>query len=190
VDIIKNFGDRQQLLHHLRHDLQRLTTAVEVGTWRGDFAMMMMNILEPENFFCVDPFAIFPGMVSRPDSAYDNQLTLDELAERTRRRMVGRGGDLIRQKSVDGANQFMDNDLDVVYLDGDHTYQGVKQDLEAWWPKVRAGGYLCGDDYITGSTGQGFQFGVIEAVNEFAEQQNMQLVVYVSRQPQWLIRKG
>jgi hypothetical protein len=53
---------------------------------------------------------------------------------------------LLREKSWDAAKQFEDNSLDLVYIDGDHTYQGVVRDLAAWFPKVRKGGMICGDD--------------------------------------------
>ena len=40
-----------------------------------------------------------------------------------------------------------DGSLDFVYIDGDHTLKGTNTDLAAWWPKLRPGGWLCGDDY-------------------------------------------
>jgi cephalosporin hydroxylase len=32
--------------------------------------------------------------------------------------------------------------LDFVLLDGDHTHTGIKNDLEAWYPKIKKGGYI------------------------------------------------
>lgn len=34
----------------------------------------------------------------------------------------------------------------VVYIDASHIYSDVKVDIEAWWPLVKKGGYLCGHD--------------------------------------------
>lgn len=34
-----------------------------------------------------------------------------------------------------------------VFIDGDHTEEGVRADLEAWTPKVMEGGLIAGDDY-------------------------------------------
>lgn len=53
-------------------------------------------------------------------------------------------------KSTDAAGRFDDASLDFVYVDGDHTYQGVKDDLVAWLPKIRPGGFIGGDDYDWG----------------------------------------
>jgi len=43
--------------------------------------------------------------------------------------------------------QIPDESLDAVFLDGDHSYNAVIQDLPFWWKKLRRGGLLLGDDY-------------------------------------------
>lgn len=50
--------------------------------------------------------------------------------------------------------------IDLLYLDGDHSYDAVKEDINFWFPKVKKGGIIAGDDY-------GGQFwGVAKAVSE------------------------
>ncbi len=49
--------------------------------------------------------------------------------------------------SVAGAKMFEDGFFDFVYLDGLHTYEGVKDDIAAWLPKVKPGMWLGGHDY-------------------------------------------
>ncbi|MBU3591454.1 class I SAM-dependent methyltransferase [Polynucleobacter sp. 78F-HAINBA] len=66
---------------------------------------------------------------------------------------------MIREKSWLAADQFQDESFDLVYIDGDHTYEGVVKDLAAWYPKVKKGGIICGDDI-------GWP-GVKKAVDEF-----------------------
>ena len=57
--------------------------------------------------------------------------------------------------SVSAARQFADRSVDVVFLDGDHSYAGVTADLLAWLPKVTPCGYLAGHDIDTyASVGQ------------------------------------
>ena len=62
-----------------------------------------------------------------------------------------------------GKNELNINDktIDVIYIDGDHLYEGVLSDLKELTPKVKKGGYVCGHDYGSPNTG------VKEAVNEF-----------------------
>jgi len=59
--------------------------------------------------------------------------------------------------------------LDFVYIDADHSYDGAKNDLEAWYPKVKAGGVFCGHDYNYP--------GVEKAINEFAKSKDLKLFV-------------
>jgi hypothetical protein len=78
------------------------------------------------------------------------------------------GGQVLvqRARSVDAAASFPDESLDWVYLDGDHSYEGVKHDLDAYFRTVKAGGFIAGDDY--GQVGSWFEDGVTRAVDEFA----------------------
>lgn len=54
---------------------------------------------------------------------------------------------LMRMSTVDAALWFNDRELDFVFIDADHTYDGVMADIEAWTPKVARGGFVCGHDY-------------------------------------------
>lgn len=54
---------------------------------------------------------------------------------------------LLRMDTVVAANLVKDGALDFVFIDADHTYEGVKRDIAAWTPKVRDGGAVMGHDY-------------------------------------------
>ncbi len=56
---------------------------------------------------------------------------------------------LIVAPSVKAAKFIPDGSCAMVFLDGDHSHDGVMADIRAWLPKVREGGYLCGHDYFT-----------------------------------------
>jgi len=66
----------------------------------------------------------------------------------------------IKKLSWDAVND-IPNDLDFVYIDGDHNYEAVKKDLEMYYPKVKKGGLFSGHDYANRAPG------VVKAVNEF-----------------------
>jgi hypothetical protein len=49
--------------------------------------------------------------------------------------------------SAEAATMFENGSLDFVYLDADHCFESVWQDLSVWYPKVRIGGILAGHDF-------------------------------------------
>lgn len=87
-------------------------------------------------------------------------------AEGRAKRFPGRAT-VMAMTSLDAAKYVPDGSLGLVFLDADHSYQGVTADLAAWAPKVKAGGYIGGHDYR--NPGPGFDFsGVERAVTEWA----------------------
>jgi predicted O-methyltransferase YrrM len=74
------------------------------------------------------------------------------------------------------ASAFEDGTFDFIHIDADHSYEGVKRDLDAWWPKLRSGGLFSGDDYtpVECNYGEG-KYGVVQAVNEFVAKHGLAL---------------
>ena len=54
---------------------------------------------------------------------------------------------LIVADSVSASNFFSDGSIEWVHLDARHDYAGLTEDIQAWLPKVKPGGWLSGDDY-------------------------------------------
>lgn len=54
---------------------------------------------------------------------------------------------LLRLTSEQAVGLFPVHYFDMIFIDGDHTYEAVKKDYHLWKPKVRPGGILCGHDY-------------------------------------------
>ncbi|AJY44666.1 class I SAM-dependent methyltransferase [Martelella endophytica] len=72
---------------------------------------------------------------------------------------------ILHGRSVDMEANVEDGSLDLVFLDGDHSYDGVRADIDAWLPKLAPGGYLGGHDYR--NPDPRFRFGVTDAVDEW-----------------------
>ena len=180
---------RTQWLNTIKQHLQTVDIAVEIGVWRGDYSMQIINTLQPNKFYGVDPYKLYPGMVSAPGPEYSNQATLDQLADSVERKFNSVNAILHRMTSVESAEMFEDECVDFIYIDGDHTYDGVTSDISAWWPKIKKGGVFSGDDYTTGTTGKGFAFGVIQAIEEFANEHNYEYNVTTGANPSWWLIK-
>ena len=59
---------------------------------------------------------------------------------------------ILKEDSVSAAEHVQGGTLDFCFIDGDHSYEGTKRDIEAWLPKVKDGGWLCGHDYDNQNT--------------------------------------
>ena len=81
--------------------------------------------------------------------------TLDRWGVKTR---------LIQKNSDDAVSDVEDKSCDVIFIDGNHSYEFCKNDLNNYAPKLVDGGFLLVHDYNTRFTG------VIKAVEEFAEE--------------------
>jgi predicted O-methyltransferase YrrM len=67
---------------------------------------------------------------------------------------------VIANDSLSEVIKYADHHFDIVYIDAAHEYEPVKADIAAWLSKVKVGGIICGDDYVSGWPG------VVQAVNE------------------------
>lgn len=143
-----------------------LEVGVEVGTCKGLFAQ---NLLEywPGFLHCVDSWAPY-------EEQHDHEANYAETIHRLK--PYQERCTIHRIASLDAVRGFDDGSLDFVYLDASHTYEAVRHDLRAWWPKVKQSGILAGDDYgIIGEQWVDFghgrlRFGVKRAVDEWAHE--------------------
>ena len=55
----------------------------------------------------------------------------------------------IKMKSEEVVDLFKDDFIDMIYIDGDHRYDYVINDIKLWLPKIKKGGIIAGHDYYT-----------------------------------------
>lgn len=90
---------------------------------------------------------------------------------------------LMQTSSTIASKKFTPGSVDLVFIDGEHTFEAVKQDIDNWWKKVKAGGVLAGHDYLYGGkSGKDVSL----AVNEFSAANRLQIHVQANC---WFIRK-
>ena len=76
---------------------------------------------------------------------------------------------MLRKTSLEAVKEFDDGYFDMVYLDANHSYWAVKGELDAWFPKVKKGGILAGDDYTYHT--------IQQALSEFSLANNLKVNV-------------
>lgn len=85
---------------------------------------------------------------------------------------------IIKEYSIEASKLYEDEYFNIVYIDASHEYEDVKKDVQSWYPKVKKGGFICGDDYTRGWPG------VVKAVDELLGEG-----VKVIGNQQWWIKK-
>lgn len=164
---------------------------VEVGTFRGEFSKELITSW-PGTLYMVDvwrPLDLNAYNDSSNHGNFDYDIYTDAI-----RNIKGyeERAIMIRASSEKASEIFPDESLDFVYIDANHAYDYVKQDIALWYPKVKKGGWLCGHDYIdirwyedpnftdngkdkhiwSGDYYHGV-FGVNPAVDEFCKEHNL-----------------
>jgi len=140
------------------------TKIAEIGVWVGRFMDGVLSVCDGVNeYWGIDMYRKIP------DSNYHEvnmlKMTNDEwdvlYSSVCKHMLKHRQLRLIREESSRAAGIFPDGYFDLVFIDGDHTYEAVLQDLKAWTPKVRKGGWVSGHDCIRRTPG------VAKALEEF-----------------------
>lgn len=147
---------------------------VEIGSWKGKSAFCMASFIQAQNknikFYCVDTWR---GSEEHSDDLdVVNNSLFDTFKKNTE--LVKNYIEPIQLPSLEAAKKFKDESLDFVFIDAAHDYENVKNDINAWYPKIKKGGTIAGHDYH--STWPE----VVKAVDEWRFSQNKLINISVT----------
>ena len=167
---------RDQLLNFM----PRAGTVAEIGVAKADFSRNILAHAAPARLHLIDPWI----HQQRSDYAHDISNVKD--SEQEDRHLFVRNGlraeiesgqvILHREYSKDACIKFSDNYFDWIYIDGLHSYQGVKEDLDNYLPKVKPDGFILGHDFANHPEATAMEFGVVKAVEEFVRTKGLAFV--------------
>lgn len=137
---LENLPGPERWFHHgdevlLRIEQQRPTEVVELGTLRGASAIAIARVIQPwgghVTTMDIDEYMIGQARVNVMAHKMDDQITV------------------WLSKSADAASERWPKGklIDCLYIDADHEESSVLEDLESWWPHLRVGALVMGDDY-------------------------------------------
>lgn len=163
---------RSQLVDLLKH-LNLPLVAVEVGVAEGYFSKDLLNA-GLDKLYSVDAWETLnqKGDGGFPQDFHDKNYT----AAIERLKPFGGKSIILKGLSKDMAKNVPDNSCGLIYLDGDHSYNGVWSDLTCWFYKLVKGGIMATHDYLSPAYGtkQAFQEFVVltEASSIYAIPEN------------------
>lgn len=135
---------------------------VEVGTEQGKFAEEICKANPEVKLFCVDPWQSYARYKD-----IRSQGKLDAYYEEAKTRLAPYNCQLVRKTSMDAVKAFTDELIDFVYIDGNHDFEYVVNDVIYWTKIVRPGGIVAGHDYRKEERNGSIPFHVIQAVNAY-----------------------
>ena len=124
--------------------------AVELGCREGHSSIYIAKAIQAECrgrglLYCVDWYL---GSAGTPEKRDDPDLVqLSNFVANVYAEKLADVVTLVVCRTEDAARLFGDGSVHLVWIDGGHSYSQIRADVEAWWPKVAAGGIISGHDY-------------------------------------------
>lgn len=147
----------------------------EIGIQECNSTRYILKNFDIKRYYAIDPFENYEGFYNKFYDGNNGDLYYLEAIKKLKK---FKNITLIREYSHNAVKFVKDGELDICWIDGNHDYDYVKQDIEVWFPKVKIGGYICGDDI--------FLLGVEKAVDEFFDKDNFDIF---KGKRSWFIKK-
>jgi SAM-dependent methyltransferase len=113
----------------------------EIGVSKGRFSVKFAS--QGLTLYAIDPWKVYNDYNDARGQTFYNSLyqqAQKSLAPYTTCK-------IIKKPSMEAVLDFADNSLDFVYIDGNHEFKYVAEDVSEWSKKVREGGVISGHDY-------------------------------------------
>lgn len=162
---------------------RRLETYVEIGVDRGVFsARFMARNQNFRHYIGVDPYASTAEFPSSRDP--DMHIAIAKYARHENATLLRMTSAAFAESLRTGQyGHIKEGVVDFVYIDAGHEYADVQQDIATWWPLVSEKGILAGHDYDWTHPG------VMRAVEEFADQEHVQIWTTEEHPESWYCYK-
>jgi len=186
LEFIKSLKERKNFFNLLNK--LKYKKICEVGVWDG---FNLKNLLKSKanEVYGIDPYCFeFTNDKNKKFTKRKIDIIFNEVKNLEK---IFNCLKIIKKKSEDAVLNFENNYFDFVYIDGNHTYEYVKKDLNLWFSKVKSNGILAGHDYCNYTFKNGEKYGVIEAVNEFSIKNKIQFYLTdFDKIPSWIFLKN
>lgn len=138
------FQDRLEIVKQYIKSI-RFGVFAEIGVCRGSLSEIILTNNCDSKLYCVDPYLSYADY----DDACNNEVG-DNLYASTKTRLTTLFNDRVEfiREFSDKAIKYVPDELDFVYIDGNHKCEYVLIDLELWYNKLKPGGIMICDDAV------------------------------------------
>lgn len=157
----------------------------EIGVCGGEHAVSLLKTYDIEKLYLIDPYSMYEGYAEGHKHYGEDQRSLCDTEAAAKKLLGDYESKIVWIKELSSdATKFISDELDFVYIDGNHAEGFVMDDIQNYYPLVKCGGVIGGHDFYNG-----FQVehdGVVNAVIEWAFKNGKRLKVEL---PDWWIEK-
>lgn len=167
------YADRYDMLINLKPRLPENPVICEVGVAVGGFSQFMMETLNPAEFHAIDLFGLHNQdlLFGQPTSEIFGSGTHAEYYRDKFPAAV-----IVEGDSAPALNRYPAEKFDLIYIDGDHRYEGAKADMMAAFKAIKPDGIMIFNDYIMYDHIQKGDYGVVQVVNELVASSDWRIV--------------
>ncbi|MCB1072935.1 MAG: class I SAM-dependent methyltransferase [Chlamydiales bacterium] len=144
----------------LIHQIE-VKSIVEIGVFRGKNAAVLRQEFPDAHLYLIDPWTPSTPYLESGSAVSEKQMTYDQAFDRVKALFEEDPKVTLIKKIAANATSEVPNNLDLVFIDANHEYHQVKEDILTWKEKVRPGGIISGHNY-----GRNRLPGVKKAVDE------------------------
>lgn len=148
IDIIKNYKNINWL---------------EIGVFKGQNPKFVLNSFDIDKIHLIDPYIpldYLPQYFGTKEMVNTSKEESESLLIKHKDKCVW-----YQDFSENVVHKFDEESIDIIYIDGNHSYDAILRDLENYYDKIKKGGLIIGDDYN--------EPGVKKAIEEFAKKMNI-----------------
>lgn len=131
-------------------------TMIEIGTFRGRSLCSVSDIIQRKNIkvIAIDTFEGTPTEDSELNDYYEKENILEEFKSNILKFGIKNYVNIYKGKNEEYANLIENKTVDLIFIDADHSYEAVKQDIDVWKNKLKSSGILAGHDILWESVKQ------------------------------------
>jgi hypothetical protein len=180
--MLVTFADRLEMIATLGKG--GVGAIAELGVYKGEFAEFCSRTLAPTKHVLVDlwDYDRYDFVLENAPQYAGCRKVFENYFEGDPARAIAAayqrvlanfaavpGAEVIREDIAEAASRFSDGFFDIIYLDGNHTYEYVLRDLHIWFPKLKPGGLFICNDFFESAVATMQNIGVLPAFQTFAK---------------------
>lgn len=172
----------QRIHHHFHHIClyikdyimkENCKTYLEIGTYTGHSLSTIIQSKYPSKFMGIDLFQSWSDGI---------KMDLEKLTSDNIKKFNIHNYDVniykansTHMKTLNKVKEYFPDGIDLLFIDGDHSFKGIQNDFELYFPLVNKNGYIVFDDYLPSKTKDGKEREATKAINDIVEKYGEQI---------------